>query len=71
MLIIVRCKLLFDAKNQIYGNANGKIYLKTKGFTNEEIISKEIYTKYAIQKNNVKDYIILGIKSIFQKDYLL
>ena len=30
---------LFDAKNQIYGNANGKIYLKTKGFTNEEMIS--------------------------------
>ena len=29
---------LFDAKNQIYGNANGKIYIKTKGFTNEEMI---------------------------------
>ena len=29
---------LFDAKNQIYGNANGKIYLKSKGVTNEEII---------------------------------
>ncbi len=30
---------LFDAKNQIYGNANGKIYLASKGTTNEEIIS--------------------------------
>ena len=30
---------LFDAKNQIYGNANGKIYLKTKGTTNEEMIN--------------------------------
>ena len=29
---------LFDAKNQIYGNANGKIYLKTKGSTNKEMI---------------------------------
>lgn len=29
---------LFDGKNQIYGNANGKIMLETKGLTNEEII---------------------------------
>lgn len=29
---------LFDAEDQIYGNANGKLILKTKGFTNEEII---------------------------------
>lgn len=29
---------LFDGKNQIYGNANGKLYLKTKGITDEEKI---------------------------------
>ena len=29
---------LFDAKNQIYGNANGKIILASKGIQNEEII---------------------------------
>ncbi len=29
---------LFDGKNQIYGNANGKIILSSKGNTNEEII---------------------------------
>ncbi len=29
---------LFDAKNQIYGNANGKIFLSSKGTTNEDII---------------------------------
>lgn len=29
---------LFDGKNQIYGNTNGKIYLKTKGIDNQDII---------------------------------
>ncbi len=29
---------LFDGHNQIFGNANGKILLKSKGITNEEII---------------------------------
>lgn len=29
---------LFDGKNQIYGNANGKIFLTSKGIENEEII---------------------------------
>lgn len=29
---------LFDGENQIYGNANGKLYLKTKGLTDEEKI---------------------------------
>ena len=29
---------LFDGKNQIYGNANGKIQLSTKGLQNEEMI---------------------------------
>ena len=29
---------LFDGKDQIYGNANGKMFLKTKGYTNEERI---------------------------------
>lgn len=29
---------LFDAKNQIYGKMNGKIYLSTKGYEQEEII---------------------------------
>jgi hypothetical protein len=29
---------LFDGKNQIYGNANGKIIISTKGLTDEEII---------------------------------
>ena len=29
---------LFDAKNQIYGNANGKIILSSKGTQNEDII---------------------------------
>ena len=29
---------LFDGKNQIYGNANGKLYVKTKGLTQEERI---------------------------------
>ncbi len=29
---------LFDGKNQIYGNANGKIILSSKGSTNEEIV---------------------------------
>lgn len=29
---------LFDGKNQIYGNANGKLYLSTKGSTDVEMI---------------------------------
>lgn len=29
---------LFDCKNQIYGNANGKIILETKGITEDEMI---------------------------------
>lgn len=29
---------LFEGQNQIYGNANGKLILSTKGFTHEEII---------------------------------
>jgi len=29
---------LFDGKNQIYGNANGQLLLKTKGLTDKEII---------------------------------
>ena len=29
---------LFDSKNQIYGNANGKILLESRGLTNNEII---------------------------------
>ncbi len=30
---------LFEGKNQIYGNANGKMYLKTKGMTDTEMIN--------------------------------
>ena len=30
---------LFEGKNQIYGNANGKIFLKTKGISNEEMVN--------------------------------
>lgn len=29
---------LFDGKNQIYGNANGKLLIETSGYTNEEMV---------------------------------
>ena len=37
---------------------------------NEEIFSKEIYTKEGIRKKNIKDYFRLGIKTIFQNEYM-
>ena len=37
---------------------------------NEKLFFKEIYTKESILKKNVKDYFILGIKSMFQNEYI-
>lgn len=49
------------------GECVGKIGLCIK---NEEVFSKKIYTKYEIRKKNVKDYFILGLKHMFQNEYL-